>query len=173
MMKAMRFPTLWMLAAGSAAAFATSALAQGVTANHLKAAIVFNIIRFVDFPATGPSAPLDFCVAEGVAGVRELSSLDGQRAGNRPISFRLIDPPAVAGCDVVYLGAGATNHIGRVRQRGVLVVGENAEFTRAGGTVGLVRMGNQIRFEVNARSARESNLTISSKLLRLAARVQQ
>jgi hypothetical protein len=53
-----------------------------------------------------------------------------------------------------------------------LLVGDGPGFINGGGMIGLVRFGNQIRFEINARAARQSGVSISSKLMRLAARVQ-
>lgn len=137
----------------------------------LKAAIIYNIIRFVDF-AADPNAPLLVCVARNPAVPRELGALNGQRAGNRTISLASIDAAKAGDCDVVYLGT-SVGDVPKVRQRGVLVIADGPAVLTAGGTVGLVKTGGQIRFEVNVRSAREDRLAISSKLLRLAARVQQ
>lgn len=145
--------------------------AQNVGSGQLKAAIIFNIIRFVDFAPDGGAA-LAVCVARSAAAPRELASLGGQRVGNRTIALRAIDPANPGGCDVVYLGS-AVGDLPRVRQRGVLVIGDGAGFVGAGGTIGLVQTGGQVRFEVNVRAAREARLEISSKLLRLAARIQQ
>lgn len=158
-------------AAATLIAGTSPAEAQSAGSGQLKAAIIFNIIRFVDFAPDG-DATLSVCVSRSASAPRELSSLAGQRVGNRTIALRAIDVANPAGCDVVYLGAVAGD-LARVRQRGVLVIGDGSAFVGAGGTIGLVQTGSQVRFEVNVRAAREARLEISSKLLRLAARVQQ
>lgn len=163
-------------AAVMGAAGTSPAHAQNAGSGQLKAAIIFNIIRFVDFAPDGDTA-LAVCVARSAAAprdltLRELASLGGQRVGNRTITLRAIDPANPGGCDVVYLGSAAGD-LARVRQRGVLVIGDGAGFVGSGGTIGLVQTGSQVRFEVNVRAAREARLEISSKLLRLAARIQQ
>ncbi|MFM6852535.1 MAG: YfiR family protein [Sphingopyxis sp.] len=151
-----------------------AAHAQASAANQLRAAIVYNIIRFVDFGAADGAAPLTLCVARGATGARELAGLHGQRAGARTIAHRAVGNGApTTGCSIVYLGAGTPADIAQARQRGVLVIGEGTGFIGAGGIIGLVRMGNQTRFEVNMRAARQAQLSISSNLLRLAARVEQ
>jgi hypothetical protein len=150
---------------------ASAAQAQTAGSGQLKAAIIFNIIRFVDFAPDG-DATLSVCVSRSASAPRELGSLGGQRVGNRTIALRAIDTANPDGCDVVYLGTVAGD-VARVRQRGVLVIGEGSAFVGAGGTIGLVQTGSQVRFEVNVRAAREARLEISSKLLRLAARIQQ
>jgi len=150
---------------------AAQAQAQAGGSGQLKAAIIFNIMRFVDFAPDG-DATLSVCVSRSASAPREMGSLNGQRVGNRMIALRSIEPENAGGCDVVYLG-NVAGDIPRVRQRGVLVIGDGSGFVNAGGTIGLVQTGGQVRFEVNVRAARDSRLEISSKLLRLSARIQQ
>lgn len=149
-----------------------TASAQQANPNQLKAAIVYNIIRFVQFPLSNDREPLHLCIDRDVSGARELAALNGLRVGNRTIIQRNLDADNVQGCDIAYLSRASAADIAKVRNRGILVMGENANFIGAGGTIGLVRMGNQIRFEVNTRAARQAQIVISSKLLRLAARIE-
>jgi hypothetical protein len=50
----------------------------------------------------------------------------------------------------------------------VLTVSEMDRFTQAGGMINFLLRDNKVRFEINDKAAKESNLRISSKLLRLA-----
>jgi hypothetical protein len=79
--------------------------AQSAANAQLKTAIIFNIIRFVDFGEGGST--LSLCAARGVAGAQDLATLNGQRIRNRTIVHRSVDPASTGGCDVVYLGAPA------------------------------------------------------------------
>ena len=152
---------------------ASATQAQSAGPEALKAAITYNIIRFVDFPQDSPADPVQLCVARGAAASRELAALGGQRIGNRAIQFRPVEPDGTAGCDVVYLGQASAGDIVKSRRRGAITVGEGPSFIGAGGTIGLVRTGNQVRFEVNLKASRDAGFSISSRLLRLAARIQQ
>jgi hypothetical protein len=60
-----------------------------------------------------------------------------------------------------------------LNRRGVLTVGDAADFARIGGMIGFYVENNKIRLQINARTAKEANLSISSKLLRLAAVVEK
>lgn len=150
-----------------------SAIAQPADPNELKAAITFNIIRYVEFPGKPATQPIQLCVLADADGARQIAALRGQRAGSRTIAVRQIDGSGTNGCDAVYLGQADAGQIARLRQRGTLSLGDGRAFVSGGGMVGLVRTGNQVRFEVNIRSAREAGVVISSKLLRLAARIEQ
>lgn len=161
--------TLGIIAIAAGVAPVSPAAAQASQPDRLQSAIVYNILRFVDFPSE--DATLDLCVQRGS---RNLAALSGKVVGNRPIAVRTIDPSnGVAGCNAVYLGSANAADLARVRQRGVLVLGDGSGVLRAGGAIALVTTGKQTRFEINMRAARQADVKISSQLLRLAARVEQ
>lgn len=149
------------------------AIAQPANPDDLKAAITYNIIRYVEFPGKPAAQPIQLCVLADADGARQIAALRGQRAGSRTIALRQIDSGGANGCDAIYMGKADAAQIARLTQRGTLTLGDGRAFVSGGGMVGLVRTGNQIRFEVNLRSAREAGVVISSRLLRLAARIQQ
>lgn len=161
------------LAGAALIAMPQAGAAQDRNPNQLKAAIIYNIIRFIDFGPGNANKPLELCVHSGASGQRALAQLDGKRAGTRHISYRLFSGNSSRNCDVVYLGVASASQIAAVSKPGALVIGDSSRFVGAGGTIGLVKMGGQIRFEVNTRQARKADLSISSKLLRLAARIQK
>ncbi len=158
---------------GSAALIGTPvAHAQASPSGNLKAAIIYNILRFVDFPDGNSSSNLNLCVKRGVASGSSLFSLQGKSAGPRKISVSFTDLSRGAdNCDVVYLGQSDASEISRAKSGGVLIIGDGSGFLRSGGTVGLITTGKQTRFEISLKAARQSDVTISSKLLRLASRV--
>lgn len=150
-----------------------AAHSQPADPDDLRAAITFNIIRYVEFPGKPATQPIQLCLLADAKGARQMAGLRGQRAGSRTIALRQIDGSNAEGCDAIYMGQADPSQIARLRQRGTLTIGDGRSFLNGGGMVGLVRTGNQIRFEVNIRSAREAGVVISSRLLRLAARIQQ
>jgi YfiR/HmsC-like len=154
------------------ALFPEQVMAQDTGSGQLKSAIVYNILRFVDFPRETGSKPLIACARRGAGG--NLSALSGRSVGSRTITVRTIEASSNGdGCDVVYLGVASSADVARVKQRGVLVIGDGSGFLKAGGTIGLVTTGKQTRFEVSMRAAKQADIKISSQLLRLAARVEQ
>ncbi len=169
-MRGVRF-TLSCLAACAALQLAAVRPAQAQTSPAAyKAAIVFNIIRFAEFAATRSSATINLCAPATEAISSELQGLAGRRIAERTLSVRLITGSGnYDGCDVIYAGTNAS--LRRSLPKGALTIGEEPNFTNAGGGVGLTRLGRQIRFEVNIESARDAGVHFSSKLLRLATAV--
>ena len=156
------------LLAGSSA----SARVQTVDPNSIKAAIVFNLIRYIEFPKPA-NEPVQLCGLRGAEGVAAMSSLNGQRAGSRSVSYRMVDSVTSRGCDVLFIGEARADDIARARRIGTVLIGDSPDFIGAGGTIGLIRNGSQVRFEINAKAAREADVTLSSRLMRLAVRIEQ
>jgi hypothetical protein len=159
------------LAAGlTCMAVASPIAAQSSNPNELRAAIVFNVLRFIEFPASGDGT-IEFCIAPGAPETAALRSFSGRRAGSRLVSVRSLRSSSYAGCDVVFLASSDRSEIERASARGRLLIGNDRNFIDNGGTVGLVQSGGQVRFQLNLRAASANQLTISSRLIRLASRV--
>lgn len=158
-------------AAGLAcAAVASPIAAQSSDPNQLRAAIVFNVLRFIEFPAL-KEGTIEFCVAPGTSETAALRSFSGRRAGSRLVSVRSVRGGSYAGCDVVYLASSDRAEIERASASGRALIGNGRSFIDNGGTVGLVQSGGQVRFQLNLKAASSSKLAISSRLIRLASRV--
>jgi hypothetical protein len=145
--------------------------------DRIKAALVFKVIKFVDWPAAvlPDREPLQIC-ALGTSPVGEaLSAADGKAARDRFARFRRIDGLSAAetkGCHVLYLPGGARDNTSGlpalVRERGILTVSDRPDFARRGGMIGLIRAENRISFEINLRNAREGGIEPGAPLLELA-----
>ncbi|MED5547034.1 MAG: YfiR family protein [Pseudomonadota bacterium] len=147
--------------------------AAPVDPNALKAAITLNLIRYIDIPDERGDGTIRLCVRRDLSAASQMARLNGRRLEKRTIAYRSIDDGAATGCDVVMLGEVGRSEVQRYRQKGRVIIGEGAGILDTGATIGLLRTGNQVRFEINLKAAREAGVTISSKILRLAARVQQ
>jgi len=59
-----------------------------------------------------------------------------------------------------------------LKGQSILTVGDVEGFSKDGGIIRLVTEQNKIHFRINPEAAKNANLTVSSKLLRLAEIVQ-
>lgn len=146
---------------------------QSVDEAALKAAFVFNFIKFVDWPdgAFGsPDAPISVCRWSQAS---RLPGLDGKTAKGRAIR---VQPWAaqdkVDGCHVVYVDGRSQKQaalvVDRTAGRAILSVGDFGEFAHRGGLISLTRVGDRLSFSINVDAMRRSNLKVSSQLLNLA-----
>jgi hypothetical protein len=97
----------------------------------------------------------------------------GESVREHPIvikRFRRIEDVKV--CHVLFIGADEAAHldgtVAALKARKILTVGESRDFLAHGGMILLVNEGGRVRFKVNLDALQEANLSVSSKLLRLA-----
>jgi hypothetical protein len=148
---------------------------------RLKAAILYNIARFVEWPSAAfadAGSPIVMCVLGADpfgAGVLD-EVLRGRTVGARPVTIRRSSEPA-AGCHVVFIPYSEKKHvtdiIDRLGSNSVLTISDVDRFTEHGGIIGLTTDGDRIRFDVNASAAERAKLTVSARLMALASAVRR
>jgi len=147
---------------------------------RVKAGFLFNFLQFVEWPARAvgeTSAP----IVIGVLGEDPFGSyldelVQGEKVGEHPIvvrRFRRADE--IADCHILFLSrseaAQFEKNLSALAGRSVLTVGDADGFERAGGMVRLAIENGKTRLRINPDAAKAAELTISSKLLRLATLV--
>jgi hypothetical protein len=150
----------------------------------LKAAFVYNFVKFTTWPEATPaaapaaaSAPIVIAVLGDAVLGESLASLTRTRMVNgRPIEVRVIHvAPVGKDVSVLYVAASEDRALGEISQTfdtpGLLTVGESDLFARSGGTIRLVRENDRIHFDIDVASAQKAGLTLSSQLLMLARKV--
>ncbi|WP_294395464.1 YfiR family protein [uncultured Sphingomonas sp.] len=155
------------MAASLAVAIAKPAYAA--EQDQLKAAIVYNIIRFTRF-VPPPEGGVSLCVLASGALSQAIATVDGKAVPDGRVQVRIVSHVSElrAGCTIAYIGA----NLGPPNYDGVpMVIGETADFAERGGAVGLTRFGRQISFELNPKAAAARGVRFSSRLLSLASLV--
>lgn len=82
-----------------------------------------------------------------------------------------------ADCHMVFVaepdGAERTRELKQLRLWPVLTVGDDEAFVRQGGVIALVVRDERIHILVNLENARQANIVLSAKLLKLAEVVKE
>ena len=163
-------------------AAALPATAQGPSREpEIKAAFLYNFIKFVDWPAESlpeTSDTITVCVLSTDPFGEALETLRGKTVKGRRLGIRKIEAGvAMDGCHVAFMGSSEERRLPQVMQSvqgsSVLTVGETNKFLAAGGVINFVIERNKVRFEVNLNSAERARLKLSSQLLSLATVVRQ
>lgn len=148
---------------------------------QVKAAYLYKLASFVRWPAsalTDPTAPLRICVAgrPDVYAVVEVLTR-GQEASGRRLAAESIDPSrpeTAARCQILFVGQGngsARALLAQAAQLPILTVTDRGRGTR-GGIIEFVMAEGNIRFTIHRRAAEARQLSLSSKLLAVAASVE-
>jgi hypothetical protein len=147
----------------------------------VKAAFLYNFTKYVEWPEaafTGTSAAFTVCVVAPPAFRTELRAILGnEQVRGRPIEIVTPGdgPDDLKPCHLVYVGAQEAERVARrlaaLKQAPVLTVGEGRPFLQHGGMIAFLLEDNRVRFDISKRGADAAGLVVSSKLLRVARRV--
>ena len=147
--------------------------------DNVKAGFILNFAKFTEWPAAAlAGGELRVCGlgAQPLSG--KLSQLQGRQVQGREIKVRApARPEEWRDCHVLFVPAGDEARVDALLrtlgQTAVLTVSDSAEFTQAGGMIGLKQRAGRIRFDINLAAARRVGLGLSSHLLKLADEVMQ
>jgi len=152
--------------------------AQDIVApeDRIKAAFVYNFAKFVEWPTNAfatPAAPLVI----GILGKDPFGTVLDDLVKNRTINDRKVElvryrrVEDVTLVHVLFISESERRRLPSVlnelRDKPVLTVSDIEGFKRQGGMIGLIKVENNIRFEINREAASREGLLLSSKLLRL------
>jgi hypothetical protein len=162
-------------------AFVSTPLAlQRVDEYKLKAAVLYNLAKFVEWPDDAfadPSAPLVVCVL-GVDpfGTALDDTLRGHSVGGHAtVAKRIAD--MTPGCHVLFVANSEAKRLPAILERtrtwSVLIVGEAAGFIDRGGMIALATDDDRVRFDVNLAAADRARIKISSRVMALASSVRR
>jgi TonB family protein len=148
------------------------ALGQTQDERAVRAAYVFNLTRYVEWPAEKKQLII------GILASRETSEflqkiLDGKSADSRFV--RVILSPTDnewQDCSILYIDDSRAKNLpsmlGKLGTSKVLTVGESAAFVRDGGMVALVRTGDKIQMQLNLEAAQRSGIKLNPRLYDVA-----
>jgi len=155
---------------------------------QLKAVFLFNFVQFVDWPRSTPqdsqpapsrpAAPLLIgIVGDDPLGPFLDETVRGERLGERPIQVRRYHRIAdLEECQILFISRSESERVpeilSSVKNRPVLTVSDADGFANQGGMIQFVTDKSRIRLRINLDAAQAANLTISSKLLRVAELVR-
>ena len=149
--------------------------AQEVTGPALKAAFLFNFVKFTTWPADvlPHSAPLVMCVVNDPAVGSALAKDVGGREvlGHRIRVVQSEQSDVLRACHVVYVSgarSAALDVVRVVRDAPVFTVSDVHAFTAGGGIAQLHVQQGQLRFAIALEAARSARLQISARLMALA-----
>jgi hypothetical protein len=149
--------------------------AQDVTEPALKAAFIYNFVRFTEWPSV-PSGtdPFTMCVVGDAAVSDALErTVKGRDIEGRPMAVsRTARPVTKQPCHVLYVSGTMRDQsaqlVAAVRDAPVLTISDIDGFGNVGGIVQFFFEHGQLRFSIKRESATRAGLRISSRLLVLS-----
>jgi hypothetical protein len=144
---------------------------------QVKAVFLFNFAQFVEWPPAafaGANSPLVIGIlGEDPFGAYLDETVRDEKVNTRPLEvqrYHRVDE--IKTCHVLFISRSEANRLEQIlaslKDRSILIVGDDEDFVQRGGMIRLATAQNKIRLIINIEAAKAANLTISSKLLRSA-----
>lgn len=158
---------------------APNASAENSKEAQVKAAILYNLARFSEWPepnASNNSERFTICAQTNDPILPALDTLNGKRISGRRVE--IIERNRVAniltGCQVIYFSKSLDKNFNleTFSKAGILSVGETETFLVAGGGISIFRTDKRLGFSINKSVLVEGGIRPSSKILSLAREVR-
>lgn len=150
---------------------------QAPTEYQVKAAYLFNFLKFVEWPDE-PSANPHHPWVIGIVGQNpfgnELAQLvAGKVVEGRELQVKEFQPSEdLRACNILFIGSSEKKRLGAILASlnggSVLTVADMANFTESGGMIQLVMEDGRVRLVIDVGVTSKARLKVSSKLLSLA-----
>lgn len=144
---------------------------------RVKAVFLFNFTQFVEWNSSSfTSAQSPFVI--GILGENPFGSyledvVSGEKVDGHPLvvyHYKTIEE--IKTCHILFINKAGINNPEDIRAsikgKNILTVSDATGFLKQESTIRFITKDNKIRIQINLEAAKEANLTISSKLLRIA-----
>jgi hypothetical protein len=146
------------------------------TPSELKAAFIFNFLRFTEWPpdAISSGAPIVTCVMdEGQVADAFRRLVRGRIVGTHKLETRVVRAgESLPGCHVLYVSGLDTKRsdalVASLQDSSVLTISDDEQFAERGGIANFFVRNDNMGFAVNIVALRRAKLQISAKVLTLA-----
>ncbi|MGH6932358.1 MAG: YfiR family protein [Dongiaceae bacterium] len=154
--------------------------AQEANEHLVKAAFIYNFAKFTTWPSESfpdPTAPITLCIVGKHDFGTAFDSVAGKSVGGRAVSVKYLGSlKAQDQCHVIFIARSEHARLPKIVKANqkvqALTVSDMDGFIEEGGMIRLIHEpDDRISFEINPKSAEESGLKLSSRLLSLAKRI--
>jgi hypothetical protein len=148
-----------------------------VSEERVKAAYLYRLLNYVEFPAHAGAAPYVIGVMEDEVVAGELAQLvAGKQVNGREVGVRKLGAGVpLGGLDVLFISRSERARqpylLKQVRLAPLLTVTETAEGLEQGSIINFRIVEGHVRFEISLPAADQAGIKLSSRLLALAVKV--
>jgi len=143
---------------------------------QIKAVFLFNFAQFVEWPTTSfkeTNAIVIGVFGEDPFGTYLDEAVRGEEVNGHPLVVkRYKQLEDVKDCHILFINAGEARQFKQVleslKSKSILTVSDADNFTKQGGMIRFITEDRKTKIRINLNAAKDADLTISSKLLRLA-----
>ena len=149
--------------------------------HEIKAVFLFNFAQFVEWPPEvlpDPNSPIIIGIlGKDPFGAFLEETIQGEEVNGHPLVIQhYSNVKQIKSCHILFIHPSLTprldNILNALKGKGILTVSDGSDFIKQGGMIRFIKESNKIKLQVNLSVVKSSDITISSKLLRLSEIVE-
>lgn len=150
--------------------------AEPLKSSEVKAVFIYKFLKFIEWPEIEEKSTINICTVGNEEINESIDVINSMMHEQKKINVqKKTKKKNLANCKVIFLGEiepGQTKKILKFsKENSILTISQKKGFLEKGGIINFLIINNRVNFEINNKSAKESGIKISSKLLRTAKRV--
>lgn len=150
-----------------------------INKNDLKAAYLYKIIKFIEWPDNAfstPSSTFNLCVVGENPFEEYFYGLANQKVQGHTLYIEYQENDEnITECHMLYIAIAEKNSvitlIKKIQKLPILTVSDSPSFAKNQGMIGFIANKNRIGFEINLSAVLSSNISIRAELLEVAYKV--
>ena len=154
--------------------FASGNVAQAqMTEGKVQALYILSFLKYIEFPGAGGSYKIGY-VGSNSANFTEMATyLEARKSNGKAIEVKKAD----AGGDlndfnIIFIASDKTANFSqvsaKVQNNPIVIVTEKSDLVQQGASISFVKVGENIKFQLNESSFKQKNLKVSGSLISLA-----
>jgi hypothetical protein len=152
--------------------FAYAKANEGQAEDLIRSAMIYNFCKFVEWPGESQET-LILGVFSLPGSESDFSSIDGKQIQDSTIEIRQVSTiEEMRSCHLIFIEESNAPNLDEAiaigQDESILTISEMDDFCTQGGIIQLVHRRGKLRFFINRQAARESQLVLSSQLLKMA-----
>lgn len=149
-----------------------------INKNDLKAAYLYKIIKFIEWPENAfitPNSTFNLCVVGENPFEEYFYGLSNQRVQGHKLYIEHKHNNKITECHMLYITMAEKNNvltiINKTQELPILTVSDSPDFAKNQGMIGFITNKNRLGFEINLSAVLSSNISIRAELLEVAYKV--
>lgn len=144
-----------------------------MTQDKVQALYILSFLKYIEFPAAGSAYKIGYIGGSSSNFTDMASYLEARKSNGKPIEMAKIDMGSnLSDYNIIFIASDKTSDFeqvsAKIQDKPVVIVTEKSDLVQQGASISFVKVGSNIKFQLNENSFKQKNLKVSGSLISLA-----
>ena len=154
--------------------FASGNIAQAqMTEDKVQALYILSFLKYIEFPGAGGAYKIGY-IGNNSANFTDMATyLEARKSNGKAIEMKKVDAGSdLSDFNIIFIASDKTANFdqvsAKVQNNPIVIVTEKSDLVQQGASISFVKVGENIKFQLNENSFKQKNLKVSGSLISLA-----